>query len=220
MERSSDALEIRAAGLGETQRRILVRLKRAGRAAVSDLAGPLALSAETVREHLNALAARDLVRRAGARREGPGRPEVVYALAPEAEALFPDEEGRLLRSLVTHLMESGREEVLREFFRERGERLREAARERLAGLEGRERLEEVAAILDEQGFMAEVVDDEEEGSSLRLCHCPIRALVRVSHLPCRSELAWVRDLLGEPLARRTYMPDGDHTCSYRVGEEA
>jgi predicted ArsR family transcriptional regulator len=217
MASHDEALEaVEAPGLGETQRRILSRLKRAGTATVDELAAEVQVAAETVREHLNALAGRGLVRRAGARREGPGRPRILYALTGEAAALFPSEEARLLRELAVFLREDGREDALAAFFEARRDALRRAAEERLAGLEGRARLAAMADLLGEQGFMAEV--GEEEGEPLlRLCHCPLRELVEVSRLPCRSELAWIRDALGEPLSRRSYMPDGDHVCAYAVG---
>lgn len=203
-------------GLGASQRLILELLKREGEQTVGRLADRLDLAAETVRGHLKTLVAHDLVRRTGSRKDGPGRPEILYGLSEDAEALFPHGEGRLLRELTAYLTDAGHEAVLEDFFAERLDRQREAVRERVRGLEGRERLEEVAAILTEQGFMAEVAEAE-EGPRLRLCHCPLKEMVAVSRLPCRSEIAWIRELLGEELVRRSWMPDGDRTCTYTVG---
>jgi predicted ArsR family transcriptional regulator len=72
---------------------------------------------------------------------------------------------------------------------------------------------EVAAILTELGFMAR--SDGDAASMLHLCHCPIRDLVEVSKVPCRAELRFVRELLGQPLTRLAYIPAGDASCSYR-----
>ncbi len=205
-----------ARGLPTSQRRILELLKRQGTRTVGQLADRLDLAAETVRGHLKTLVGHDLVRRAGDRKEGPGRPEILYGLTEDGENLFPRGEGRLLRELASYLTEQGHAEVLEDFFEDRLSRQREAARERVRGLEGRERLEEVAAILTEEGFMAEVVEDG-DAPRLRLCHCPLREMVAVSRLPCRAEVAWIRELLGEDMARRSWMPEGDHTCTYAVG---
>ncbi|MFB6241047.1 MAG: helix-turn-helix transcriptional regulator, partial [Gemmatimonadota bacterium] len=207
-------------GLGDSQRRLLVELKRRGDATLYDVAGELELAAETVREHLNALTARGLVERTGRRRDGPGRPQIVYALSERGEALFPHREGALLRELASHLVESGREEVLEEFFGRRIGEQRRAAAERLDGLEGGERLREVAALLSEQGFMAEVVGDAADGPRLRLCHCPLKELVAASRLPCRAEIEFVEELLGADLERESWMPEGDHACTYRLADEA
>lgn len=206
---------IGARGLGDTQRRVLDLLKREGEQSVGQLAAALDLAVETVRGHLNALAGHGLVRRTGTRKDGPGRPEILYGLSAEAEELFPQEEGRLLRHLTAYLTEQGHDDVLESFFEARVDEQRAVARDRLEGLTGRDRLEEVAAILTEQGFMAEVVDDDRP--ALRLCHCPLKEMVAVSRLPCRAEGAWVREMLGEELVRRSWMPDGDRTCTYVVG---
>lgn len=219
-----------APGLGDSQRRLLVELKRRGDATLSDVAGVLELAAETVREHLNALTARGLVERTGRRRDGPGRPQIVYALTARGEALFPHREGALLRELASHLVESGREEVLEEFFGRRIGEQRRAAASRLDGLEGEERLREVAALLSEQGFMAEVVGSDDgagdagggetagDGPRLRLCHCPLKELVAASRLPCRAEIEFVEELLGADLERESWMPEGDHACTYRLAD--
>lgn len=203
-------------GLGDTQRRLLELLKRRGEQSVGDLAESLDLAAETVRGHMNALAGQGLVRRAGQRKDGPGRPEILYRLTEEAEGLFPDEEGRLLRDLTAYLTEEGHDGVLASFFEARVHRQREKARDRLVGLDGRARLEEIAAILTEEGFMAEVVDGEAGDAALRLCHCPLKEMVAVSRMPCRAEQSWIEEMSGTDLVRRSWMPEGDRTCTYTL----
>jgi len=57
---------------------------------------------------------------------------------------------------------------------------------------------------------------EVENGALRLCHCPLRSVVAVTRIPCRTELALVESLLGRPLKRTDYLPDGGVSCSYRM----
>lgn len=209
--------EITASGLGSSQRRALVLLKRGGEQSVGELATKLDLAAETVRGHLNALGGHGLVHRAGSRKQGPGRPEILYGLTDRAEALFPQEEGRLLRELTTFLTAEGHREALEAFFEAHVARQREDARSRVEGLSGRERLEEVAAVLTDEGFMAEIEETEDGEALLRLCHCPLKEMVAASRLPCQAEVAWIGDLLGEELTRRSWMPEGDRTCTYTIG---
>ena len=52
--------------------------------------------------------------------------------------------------------------------------------------------------------------------TLRICHCPIRDLVDVTQAPCRSEQALIAELLGEPLERIEYLPEGRASCLYRA----
>ncbi len=206
---------LQAPGLGDSRRAILTVLKRLGSATIPVLAAKVRLNVETVREHVKTLGSQGLVVREGTRSSGPGRPEVVYALTPEAEKLFPRREGELLRGLASHLKASGREDLLRDFFDRLIEERRTEALARVADLEGRERLEEAAKILSEQGFMAMV---EEHGGRprLRLCHCPFRELIEETKIPCRAEIGFVRELVGEGLTRVSYIPTGDAACSYEA----
>ena len=199
------------AGFGPTRRRLLEALKRHGATTLRELGGELRVSRETLREHVQALAAEGLVVREGTRRHGPGRPEVLYGLAPRADALFPQRESQVLADLAAHLLARGGEAELKGFFEARAGRRLDAARARLAGLRGRKRLEEGARILAEEGYMAEVVD-----GTLRLAHCPLMGVVAVTRLPCRAELGMVESLLGHRLRRIDYLPDGGLSCSYRT----
>jgi len=212
--------ELLAPDMNETRQRLLLRLKRGGEMTLAELSPGFDLSVETLRSHLRSLEAQGLVVRTGHRRHGPGRPEVVYGLSEMADGLFPQREGEVLRELAAFLVRTGRTEALEDFFQERMARRREAALSRVEELEGRARMEAVADLLSEEGFMAEVVEGEDGGPELRLSHCPIRDLVGVSHVPCKAEIGLVRQLLGEPLSRRSYIPDGQPACAYGVRGEA
>lgn len=204
-----------APGLGESQRSLLERLKRRGYATIPELAADVGLNIETVRGHLKALVRLGLARRHGNRRSGPGRPEVVFGLTPDAEALFPRREGETLREFAVHLVKSGQGEVLREFFERRIGGARADALARVRHLRGRARVDEVARIFSELGFMAEV-EDGHDVPRLRLCHCPIRELVHSTRIPCVAEIGLMKELLGEDLTRVNYILAGDTSCTYRV----
>ncbi|HWA58530.1 MAG TPA: ArsR family transcriptional regulator [Gemmatimonadales bacterium] len=207
---------MRAPGLGESQSAILEVLKRQGRATVPELAGELELNIETIRDHLKALAGLGLVHREGNRKSGPGRPEGLYALTPAAESLFPRMEGAVLRELAAYLVQSGNEAALKGFFDQRIGQRREEVLARVRRLKGRKRLNEVARILTELGFMA-VVEQEAGECRLRLCHCPIRDLVDATRIPCLAETGFLTELLGERPTRVSYIPSGASSCTYRMG---
>lgn len=196
-------------------RLLLDALKRRGRASVPQLAEELALNVETVRDHLKTLVARELVRRERALRHGPGRPEIVYALTEAAEVLFPRREGEILRELGTYLVEHGHEQLLRDFFTRYIDQRRREAAQRVAHLDARARIDEVARIFSELGFMP-VVEATGEGARLRLCHCPIRDLVSATRIPCRAEIGFLAELLDTRLTRVSYIPEGADSCSYEA----
>jgi len=214
-DRSATDAGVRAPGLAVSQQHVLERLKRGGPSTIPVLAEALGLNVETIRHHLRALESLGYVERRGTRPAGPGRPEVIYGLTGMAEQLFPRLEGELLRALAAHLKETGNESLLKDFFEKWIETQRADALARVDGLTGAARVEEVARILSELGFMASA----ETGSGqprIHLCHCPMRELVEVSRVPCQAELGFVRELLGAPLTRLAFIPAGDATCSYKA----
>ena len=201
-----------------SQMRVLEHLKRHGDSSIPELASAFGLSVETVRSQVKGLVARGLVRKAGARRQGPGRPEQIYGLDPSADAFFPNRQSELLEGLAPFLQAEGQQSVLVRYMEQFSRERRQKAMARLNGMEGRERLEEAARILTDEGYMAEVVPgDEDAPPRLRLCHCPLRDLVRVTSAPCKAEIGFVRALVGDTLARVEYLPDGDGACTYAVG---
>ncbi len=203
-------------GLGDSQRTLMELLRRRGAATLANLEIDLDLARETLRDHLSSLAAQGLVERAGVRRDGPGRPKVVYRLTRAGEAMFPRREGEVLAELATFLIETGQRQLLEQFFVARTDGKRERLLRRVAGLEGSKRMAEVANILSEEGFLAEIETTPQGEAALRLCHCPLSHLVEVTTLPCHAELDLVRELLGTELERTAFMPNGDASCSYQL----
>jgi len=200
-------------GLGETQRAILETLKRRGPSTLADVRSTVALTSATLREHLNALAEQGLVRRHGARRQGRGRPEVVWAVTPAAEALFPQREASVLRDLTEWLLAHRGERQLERFFADRVSARRRAAKARVRALKGQARAAEVARLLSEEGYLAEAVGHGDR-PVLRIYHCPIKDLVETTDIPCRAELGLVRDLLGGKLIRIEHAAHRQGTCRY------
>ncbi len=201
-------------GLGETQRELLLVLKRRGTATLTELTRIFDLTGPTLRGHLSALEARGLVARAGTERDGPGRPRILYALSERGERLFPQGDADLLAELVRFLLDEGGEPQLARFFAQRAGQRRERAIGRTTADSPDERLDLAAELMSEAGYMAEV-DRGGPAPVLRMCHCPLRAVVAATDLPCRSEQRFVEQLLGRPLERVSWMPDGDASCSYR-----
>ncbi len=208
--------DLHGPGLGASQRTLLELVKRRGEGTLAELEEGLELARETVRSHLASLTAQGLVERGGVRRAGPGRPRVVYRLTSRGEALFPRREGELLAELARYLLASDRPETLERFFEQRRSAKRKRLRERCAGLDEDQLLRELARSFSEEGFLAELPDEGAE-KRLRLCHCPMAELVAVTELPCHAEMSLVEELVGRPLERKSFMPNGDSSCTYVLG---
>lgn len=190
-----------------TKERVLDLLRLHPRTA-KEVAEALGVSRAAAQRHLQDLEARGLVRSEVRRCPGRGRPHRVYR-AQDQGAPYAALCGDVLRGLERAL---GREAVVA-LLLERNRAL--FAPLRLEALPLKERLLRLARFLKEQGYEAEVV--EEEGR-LYLCQrrCPKLALSREHAALCESELLAYQELLGLPLVREERLAEGGSCCRYRI----
>lgn len=205
--------------LGElppTRRALLVALRKRGEARAEELAAELDITVGAVRQHLQGLAAADLVIHRE-ERPGPGRPRHVYRLAPAAEGLFPRAYGELTVELLDYIGDEDPELVARAFERRRRARV-ERTRERLAGLEFDARVAEVTRVLDEDGYLADAERlPDGAGWQIREHNCAILAVAQRYGHACGAELAFLREVLPEAdVTRVSHILTGAHACAYEV----
>jgi DeoR family suf operon transcriptional repressor len=206
------------AELPATRRALLIELRKRGEARADELAAVLGVTVSAIRQHLQGLAAADLVVHRE-ERPGPGRPRHVYRLGAAAEALFPRAYGELTVELLDYIGEEDAELVARAFERRRRARV-ERVLARLEGLDFDARVAEVATVLDEDGYLAECQPLEDGGGFRLLEHnCAIRAVAERYGHACGSELAFLREVLPDAeVTRVAHILSGSHACVYEVRE--
>jgi DeoR family transcriptional regulator, suf operon transcriptional repressor len=208
------------AELPPTRRALLVALRKRGEARAEELTAELGVTVGAVRQHLQGLAAADLVAHR-VDRPGPGRPRHVYRLAPAAEALFPRAYAELTVELLDYIGDEDPDLVARAFERRRRARV-ERTRERLAGLGFDARVAEVARVLDEDGYLAEVEPLGDGGGWRILEHnCAILAVAQRYGHACGAEIAFLREVLPDAdVTRVSHILTGAHACTYEVRRPA
>jgi DeoR family transcriptional regulator, suf operon transcriptional repressor len=198
-----------------TRRTILLRLKRNGPQRAQDLAGDLDLTVAAVRQQLSRLESDGLVAHQ-ADADGRGRPTHVYALTPLADQLFPKRYGDLTTELLSYLGGTGSEQVDGLFEQRRRRRLHDA-QPRLDRRTLEEQVDELTAILDEDGYLADVVRLDDGGWRITEHNCAILSVAQGFRQACSSELSFIRDALpGAEVQRVAHLMDGAHVCAYEV----
>jgi predicted ArsR family transcriptional regulator len=208
------------ATISDAQRRIVERLQRVEWAVAPDLAVDLGLTGAAVRQHLDALAATGLVAHAGGDAGGRrGRPALRWRLTPLARSLFPDRHADLTVELLDLMRSELGEDAVERVVEARAVRQAGAYVAALGDLDGRARAQRLAELRTLEGYEAEVVADDDDGSLLLVeHHCPVCEAASACQGLCRGELATFRSALGADVDvdREQHLLAGDSRCVYRI----
>ncbi len=183
-----------------------------------ELASRLGVSAMAVRQHLYALQEEHLV----TYQEEPramGRPAKLWQLTPAADRLFPDGYAELTLSLINSVTEAFGEAGL--------ERLLEVrTRHQIAAYQAQifdrdslqQRLETLAMLRTDEGYMAEVQQNAEGEFLLIENHCPICAAASACTGLCAKELEVFQSVLGTDVSveRTEHIVAGARRCAYQI----
>jgi predicted ArsR family transcriptional regulator len=202
---------------------VLDLIKREGPIASEDLAARLGVTAMAIRQHLAGLESEGLAvheARGGAR----GRPAKLWQATAAANGRFADSHSALAVDLVVQMRKAFGEEGLDKILK-----LRTAEQEKSYGARVgdkrslKARLDALARIRSQEGYMADVKRDPETGDWLFVeNHCPICVAARLCTGLCREELALFNRVLGSDVRveRVSHIIAGANRCAYRVTPRA
>jgi predicted ArsR family transcriptional regulator len=197
-----------------TRQEILEILKEQRQATVEDLAERLELTPMTIRHHLNVLQAQNLVVASKVRRsQKVGRPRLVYVLTDAAEELFPQNYGKLATYLVSEVKETVGNTEVRAIFRRMAERLALEAPPAVEGQAFEERLEQVSAFLEKQGYITRW-EKSQEGYLLINANCPYRSVTREHAELCLMDTELISQLMGVESKQLSSQRSSEAPCSF------
>ena len=194
--------------------RLLDLLKIHGPMNVPRLAEMLDINPTAVRQQLSVLQREGLVGMRVERRK-IGRPTHVYSLTDKAQALFPQAYGPIALTILRQIRNIDGEAKLEKLFRQRTKDLLALYRARLNGMNADEKIQELAKIREQEGYMARA-----DGKELTEHHCPIASVAGEFPLVCKFEKLLFEELLGTKLDRTKHIGSGDHACVYRPAKKS
>jgi predicted ArsR family transcriptional regulator len=195
--------------------RILYLLKTRGRLTATVLAGLLDMTMMGARQLLLELEQQRLVT-SEKKAQGRGRPKLFWMLTDKGHGRFPDRHSDLTLNLIDNITQTFGDEGLERLILAREEQALADYQARLKGLTLKQKLEQLAAMRSQEGYMAEVKKQNDGSYLLIENHCPICAAAELCQGFCRSELSIFGRCLEASVERVEYMLEGARRCAYKI----
>lgn len=205
-----------------TREIILTELKKRGQARADDLAGVLGVTPMAVRQHLYQLQDEGAVKCCSVP-QGRGRPAKLWELTPKADIYFQDAHRDLSLDLIDSMRTVFGDEGLEQLVSHRADR--QQARYTDAASDKKTlqaRLETLAQERSKEGYMAEVVAEEDGTLLLLENHCPICEAAKACSGLCNKELSMFQNMFSDEanIERIEHLLKGGRRCAYRVTPKA
>ena len=184
----------------------------------AQVAARLGLTAMAVRQHLYQLQRQKLVT-AEERPVPLGRPAKCWQLTRQADRLFPDAYAEVSVALIDAVGDAFGEAGLKRVLESRYARQRADYLRRIPALLSlKEKVQKLARIRSEEGYMADVKPTGKGAFLLVENHCPICAAATACKGFCVTELDLFRAVLGPGVVveRAEHIVSGDRRCAYRI----
>ena len=198
-----------------TKPEILRFLKTTGGSEAKAIAGACGLTTMAVRRHLLNLRAAGLIQLKTERRP-KGRPTTVHSLTELGDAEFPRDYEGLACDVLSSLRALDGEAKIYQIFRHRRKGMTARYLSRMKGKNLEQRVREMAAILTECGYMADVSPAGRGSFFVTEQNCALPRVAKCFPVTCEEELCLIRDLVGASVTRVSHVLAGDRHCSYLI----
>lgn len=201
-----------------TRRQILQLLRTEGALTAQQLAERIEITSMGVRRHLMLLE-RDGLVRMQTKRQMTGRPTYQYRLTETGLETFPKSYDLLATQVLEVVRAAEGDARVAQIFAGRMEQLYEQYAPRMKGKKLGERVQELAKIQEEAGYMARW-EKVKGGYFLKEQNCAIYRVACRFQDACQFEIELFRRLLDADLQRVEHQVKGDVACTYFVPEKS
>ncbi|MFF2479895.1 helix-turn-helix transcriptional regulator [Paenibacillus sp. NPDC058071] len=199
-----------------TRELILHLLKTKGDMSTKDLTDELGITIMAVRRHIQALE-RDSLIASKMVRQALGRPTTVYFLSEQAGGFFPKNYHSLTIELLNEIEELYGQEAVDKLFESRKNKMIQKYDESMKEKDIAERVETLAHIQNENGYMVELERISDDEFVLMEHNCPIEHVATKFKNVCQCELKMFKALLGDAEVKRLEcLADGGQRCTYSI----
>lgn len=197
--------------------RILYFIKTKGPASTASLAKALEMTPEAARQQVHKLLTSGLIAGRQETVPGVGRPRQNWVLTEAGNGRFPDTHAQLTVQMIGSVRKLFGEEGMDRLIAQREADARATYLQVCQGPTLQERLEQLANVRTQEGYMARVERDAGDWLLIE-DHCPICIAARTCQGFCRSELQLFQEVVGveATVNREQHLLAGAARCVYRI----
>lgn len=200
-----------------TREKILRTLLAFPGSTINDLADAVGINGISIRHHLTALEAGDLVI-SSEERHGVGRPRLIYSLTDKGVEEFPTSYLRLTKRLLDFLKNSMSSEEMRTIFQDMGEQITLTYENELAGKSIEERIKLLKTVMTKEGFVVEWTKNE-DSYMLTSLSCPYYQIGNEHPELCALDHALISSFLSAQTVEESCILNGADRCTFRIYRE-
>lgn len=202
-----------------TKEHILELLKKYKDLTVAEMASHLEITEMAVRRHLNTLE-KDKVIQTKLVRQAMGRPTNVYYLTQAGEEMFPRNYANLTLEFLQDIEQLSGDDMIKDLFLRRKDRMKERYEEILKGKTFEEKIETLAKIQNQNGYMVEWEKSEDGSYVFKEYNCPISQIAKEYPVACTCEQELFQELLStdEIECEACMAMDETPHCFYKIKE--
>lgn len=195
---------------------VLGLLLRRGESEAGDLAVAMGISVQAMRRHLRSLADEHLVE-ATSIATGPGRPSNRWKLTRKGEDHFPDGSGLFALGLLDSMRATLPPELITTLLQQQAIGKAAHYRQRLGDGPLEKRLQRLADLRCDEGYVTECVRDADGSWCLHELHCSVQRIAEEFPAVCDQELMLMRHTFQDCSVERVHWRlEGGHSCGFKI----
>ena len=198
----------------DTRTNIVNLLKINNKMTINEVSAQLDMSPMGVRQHLGNLE-RDGLVEYSRQKSNRGRPKYIYTLTDRTKGIFPESYKSFAIEILEEAEDIGGKNLVNQLLKQRMESQIKNYKKRLQNKNLNKKIEELAQIRDEEGYMANI-NKNGDNYTLIEYHCPISMIAKKYPYLCETERELFQRTLGVEIKREHHLICGSHKCSYHI----
>lgn len=202
--------------LTSTKDMLLNILKRHHELTMKEIMEHFSISEIAVRRHLHELVQQGFVKRISNKQE-IGRPFYTYLLTDKGHSTFPNQDDTLPLELLEDLESLYGEQAVTDVLGKWKDREKEMLQEAIYTSDFDEKIEKVAKIRHEHGYMVEVEKTDRNDYVMKYFNCPVATVACAYKQLCVKEKDIFEELFtNSEIRAESMITKGDHLCKWTI----